>query len=169
MENKVSALEGRFNSMEVTLEEIRAEMRAMARNANRNRGRRRNQGRSFESSRSVNGGRGTKKDESEGESEEERDVQKSWMKRVELPTFEGVDPMGWIARAEKFFELQNVTEREKMKLVYICMEAGANYWFRFWRKKVKNSTWATLTEAMVRRFGGRHPSKNWRQCDKEER
>ncbi|KOM54497.1 hypothetical protein LR48_Vigan10g038900 [Vigna angularis] len=64
--------------------------------------------------------------------------------------------MGWIGRAEKFFALQNVTEREKMKLMYICMEGGANYWFRFWRKKVKNPTWATLTEAMVRRFGGRH-------------
>lgn len=40
--------------------------------------------------------------------------------------------------------------------MYICMEGGVNYWFRFWRKKVKNPTRATLTEAMVKRFGGRH-------------
>jgi len=38
--------------------------------------------------------------------EEDADVQRPWMKRVELPTFEGRDPLGWISRAEKFFEVQ---------------------------------------------------------------
>ena len=28
--------------------------------------------------------------------------------------FEGVDSMGWLARAEKFFEVQNVSAREKI-------------------------------------------------------
>ncbi|KOM33114.1 hypothetical protein LR48_Vigan01g267000 [Vigna angularis] len=162
MENRMSALEGRFDSMEAMLMEMRAEMRGRARNGSRDRGRRivnrdrekrGNQRRSSESSHSVNGSRETSEDESE---EEREDVQKSWMKRVELPTFEGTDPTGWIARAEKFFEIQSVTEKEQMKLVYICMEGEANHWFRFWRKKVKKPTWATLTEAMVRRFGGRH-------------
>ena len=27
---------------------------------------------------------------------------KPWSRRVELPIFEGVDPMVWLARAEKF-------------------------------------------------------------------
>ena len=43
----------------------------------------------------------TKKEDSDFDSEEE--VQKHWMKKVELPTLEGSDPMGWISRAEKFF------------------------------------------------------------------
>ncbi|XP_017413041.2 uncharacterized protein LOC108324610 [Vigna angularis] len=91
---------------------------------------------------------------SEEESEEDGgDVQRSWMKRVELPTFEGTDPMGWITKAEKFFDIQNVTEREKMKLVYICMEGGASYWFRFWRKKTRHPTWSMFTAALTRRFG----------------
>lgn len=34
--------------------------------------------------------------------EEEEEVQRHWMKRVELPNFEGNDPMGWISRAEIF-------------------------------------------------------------------
>ncbi|BAT84150.1 hypothetical protein VIGAN_04143600 [Vigna angularis var. angularis] len=37
MENRVSALEGRFDAMEATFEEIRAKMRGMARNVNRDR------------------------------------------------------------------------------------------------------------------------------------
>jgi len=31
-------------------------------------------------------------------------------KRVELLAFEGSDPLGWMARAEMFFEVQNVTQ-----------------------------------------------------------
>ncbi|WVZ16936.1 hypothetical protein V8G54_009918 [Vigna mungo] len=122
LENKVSALEGRFVSMEATLEEIRAE-----RNINRDCGRRRNQRRSSEESRdSVN---------VERRPPEKGDVQRSGMKRVELPTL-GVDPMGWIAKAEKFFDLQNVTERKKMKL------------------KTRHPNWKMFTEALTRRFGG---------------
>jgi len=37
---------------------------------------------------------------------------KPWSRRVELPIFEGVDLMGWLARAEIFFEVQNVSTRE---------------------------------------------------------
>jgi len=31
---------------------------------------------------------------------------------VELPSFEGANPSGWLARAEKFFEVQSVSSRE---------------------------------------------------------
>lgn len=34
-----------------------------------------------------------------------------WIKKVELPIFEGIDPIGWIARAEKFFEIQQIDRR----------------------------------------------------------
>lgn len=34
---------------------------------------------------------------------EDKDLPLSWMKRVELPTIEGNDPMFWIARIEKFW------------------------------------------------------------------
>ncbi|WVZ02147.1 hypothetical protein V8G54_022953 [Vigna mungo] len=100
--------------------------------------------------------RKTRFQSSEDEAEKDRgDVQRSGMKRVELPMFEGVDPMGWIAKADKFFDLHNVTERKKMKLVYICMERGANYyWIRFWQKKTRHPNWKMFTEAMTRRFGG---------------
>ncbi|WVZ05062.1 hypothetical protein V8G54_018408 [Vigna mungo] len=74
---------------------------------------------------------------------------------VEFPTFEGVDLVGWISRAEKFFEMQNFTARERMRLAYITMEGRASYWFRFWKMKTKNPSWRELTEALIRRFGRR--------------
>ncbi|WVZ05230.1 hypothetical protein V8G54_018576, partial [Vigna mungo] len=58
--------------------------------------------------------------------------------KVELPSFEGRNPIGWISRAEIFFEIQEVSLRERIKSPFINMEGGANHWFRFWRKKTKN-------------------------------
>ncbi|XP_052724067.1 uncharacterized protein LOC128193913 [Vigna angularis] len=45
-----------------------------------------------------------KKDGSEDELEEDRGKgQQKWRKQVELPTFEGIDPKGWISKPEKVF------------------------------------------------------------------
>ncbi|KOM27002.1 hypothetical protein LR48_Vigan350s000200 [Vigna angularis] len=62
-----------------------------------------------------------RQEEEVGEARGERhEGQPSWRTRVELPTFEGFDPMGWIARAETVFETQGVIEEEKVRyqLVY---------------------------------------------------
>ena len=56
---------------------------------------------------------------------------KSWTRRIELPTFEGIDPHRWVARAEKFFEIQHITNKEKLKISFINMEGGTNHWFNF--------------------------------------
>ncbi|WVZ24121.1 hypothetical protein V8G54_002665 [Vigna mungo] len=68
---------------------------------------------------------------------------------------EGIDPEGWISRAKKFFEIQNVAAGEKLRLTYISMEGGPSYWLRVWKNKTKNPSWKELTEALIRRFGGR--------------
>lgn len=39
-----------------------------------------------------------------------QDWQNQWRKRVELDVFEGLNPVNWINRVEKFFKLQGVAE-----------------------------------------------------------
>jgi len=52
-----------------------------------------------------------------GESKEEKNFPlRSWVKKVELPAFEGNDPLGWLARQEKFFEVQKIEPSDKLKL-----------------------------------------------------
>ena len=80
---------------------------------------------------------------------------KPWIRRVELPTFEGADPSGWLARAEKFFEVQGVSSQERLQLAFISMEGSANSWFTFWRKNAKNYSWEEFSMALNRRFGGK--------------
>lgn len=97
-----------------------------------------------------------RKECSEEEMDDDRsELQPNWMKRVELPTFEGIDPLGWVSRVEKFFEIQNVTIREGLRLAYICMEGNDSFWFQLWKAKVKNAFWEEQQEALVRRFRGR--------------
>jgi len=63
-----------------------------------------------------------------------------WTKKVELPVFDGTDPLSWIARAEIFFEVHQVKEEEKIRLAFISMEGEAVHWYRF-----------------IRNFGGSNP------------
>ncbi|BAU01952.1 hypothetical protein VIGAN_11133600, partial [Vigna angularis var. angularis] len=104
----------------------------------------------------VNGDRRGRREEENGGRETERsEGQFNWRKRVELPVFEGVDPLNWIDRAERFFELQGVTEEEKVRIAYVSMEGSAGYWYRFWREKARDRTWEGLKCAMIGRFGER--------------
>ncbi|KOM54503.1 hypothetical protein LR48_Vigan10g039500 [Vigna angularis] len=80
----------------------------------------------------------------------------NWRRRVELPTFEGTDPLNWINRVEKFFAIQRVAEEEKVELAHISMEGSAGYWFKFWQDKAKNQSWEGLKEALMIRFESRH-------------
>lgn len=77
---------------------------------------------------------------------------RAWVKKVELPTFEGNNPLGWISRAEKFFQVQKVQDQERMRLAYICMEGDANHWFQFWADKVEEPTWDEFVKALIERF-----------------
>lgn len=77
----------------------------------------------------------------------------SWLKKVVLPTFEGDDPLGWIARAEKFFEVQGVKPTERLRLAFISMEGNVVHWFQFWHQHSKNASWEEFTAALLRRFG----------------
>ncbi|WVZ14760.1 hypothetical protein V8G54_012326 [Vigna mungo] len=103
------------------------------------------------------GGRGHNQDDQPCDRGEERHaVQPNGKKRVELPTFEGFDPFGWVSNAEKLFELQGVAEEERVRLTEFSMEGSAHYWFKAWKAKAKNRSWEGLKGAMVWRFGERN-------------
>ncbi|KOM39221.1 hypothetical protein LR48_Vigan03g260300 [Vigna angularis] len=97
------------------------------------------------------------RDEVERERDGERaEGQLNWRRKVELPTFEGPDPLNWINRAEKFFEIQKVAEAEKVELTYLSMEGSAGYWFKFWKEKASDRSWEGLKEALLIRFESRN-------------
>ncbi|WVZ21137.1 hypothetical protein V8G54_008459 [Vigna mungo] len=59
--------------------------------------------------------------------------QKPWRKRIGLPTSDGEEPLSWLNRAERFFDIQKVEDDdEKVEIAYVSMEG--------------------LKEAMINRF-----------------
>ncbi|WVZ02928.1 hypothetical protein V8G54_023734 [Vigna mungo] len=136
LELSMRGLETKMEAVYKGLQELLRKMKERARQSEEN---------SDGSQAYVNG---KKEDQDRGCHEE----QQNWRKGVELPIFDGVDPLNWVSRADNFFELQGMSEEEKLRLAYISMEKKARYWFRFWKRNAKNRSWEGLKEAMVIRF-----------------
>ena len=51
-----------------------------------------------------------------------------------MPSFCGQDPVGWITRAETYFEVQNTPEEVKIKLSKLSMEGSAICWSNLLRE-----------------------------------
>lgn len=60
--------------------------------------------------------------EAEAHEPELEGTPREWAKKVELPWFEGSDPLEWVAWAEKFFEVQQVKPTKKVRLAFISMD-----------------------------------------------
>lgn len=76
------------------------------------------------------------------------------MKKIELPTFTGEDPAGWISRAEIYFQVQNTSEALKVSLAQICMEGGTIHFFNSLLNDYEDLTWEDLKRELMERYGG---------------
>lgn len=77
------------------------------------------------------------------------------VKKVELPSFDCDDPVGWITRAETYFEVQGISEEVKVKLAKLSMEGPTIHWFNLLRETEEDLTWEKLKQALIERYGGR--------------
>ncbi|KZV19421.1 hypothetical protein F511_08762 [Dorcoceras hygrometricum] len=77
------------------------------------------------------------------------------MKRFEIPAFNGVDPVGWLSKAEQYFEIHGTPLYHRLKIAHICMEGTAVHWFQWARSRNKNWSWERFAEELVNRYSGR--------------
>ncbi|GAU22407.1 hypothetical protein TSUD_122930 [Trifolium subterraneum] len=76
------------------------------------------------------------------------------VKKVELPSFDGDDPAGWISRAEVYFHVQNTRSEIKVNLAQLCMEGSTIHFFNALIRENEDMTWEGLKEALLERYGG---------------
>ncbi|MCH83460.1 RNA-directed DNA polymerase (Reverse transcriptase), partial [Trifolium medium] len=76
------------------------------------------------------------------------------VKKVELPTFNGEDPAGWISRAEIYFRVQDTIPEVRVKLAQLCMEGSTIHFFNSLIGEDEDLTWEKLKEALLGRYGG---------------
>lgn len=51
-------------------------------------------------------------------------------RKLRMQIFHGEDPGGWIFRSERYFELNNFSESEKLMEARVSMEGDALAWFQ---------------------------------------
>jgi len=76
--------------------------------------------------------------------------------KIELPLFDGRDPVGSITRAETYLEVQNISNAVKVKLAKLNMEGATIHWFNLLRETEDHLSWSIFKQALIERYGGCH-------------
>ncbi|CAL9017714.1 unnamed protein product, partial [Prunus brigantina] len=74
--------------------------------------------------------------------------------KMEFPRFcDGDDPLGWIYRAEHYFDYFSVPDAQKVKLASFHMEREALQWFQWLDCIHRFPRWEEFTKALCQEFG----------------
>lgn len=69
--------------------------------------------------------------------------------KIELRNFEGVDPVGWLARAEQYFALNHTREDMKIQLAVVCMTGSALHWLRWLYQRTPILSWSHFSRELL--------------------
>lgn len=70
-------------------------------------------------------------------------------KQVELPVFYGFDALGWLARANQYFEIHQTQPDMKVPLAPFCMEGGAPHRLPYVRLWTLAINWEQLSAELI--------------------
>ncbi|KAJ9555024.1 hypothetical protein OSB04_009638 [Centaurea solstitialis] len=73
-------------------------------------------------------------------------------RKLEMPTFDGTDPDGWILRAERYFNLNRLSQTEKIEVAFISFEGTALKWFQWENRRHPILRWEDLRRLILRQF-----------------
>ncbi|GKD06305.1 ankyrin repeat-containing protein, partial [Tanacetum coccineum] len=85
----------------------------------------------------------------------ERETQQNFehrMRKLKMPIFEGDDAHGWIYRVERYFEVQGVIRRERLRAAALCLEGEALAWYKWYEQQEPFESWDHLKEELLDRF-----------------
>lgn len=77
------------------------------------------------------------------------------VRRLEFPIFSGDDPDGWVSKAERYFDVYQMPEREKLGAAILGLEGDALAWFQWENKRRIVTNWRTLRRLLLKHFRGR--------------
>ncbi|KAL5764629.1 hypothetical protein ACOSP7_016982 [Xanthoceras sorbifolium] len=73
--------------------------------------------------------------------------------KLSFPKFNGEDPMGWVFKAEQYFEFKEIAMDQQVQLASFHLEGIALQWHRWLTKFRGPMTWNEFTKALLLRFG----------------
>ena len=75
-------------------------------------------------------------------------VDRSKYKKLEMPMFLGENLESWVYRTEHFFEINNLPETEKIKVVVVSFGQDEVIWYRWTHNRKKVESWEDLKGMM---------------------
>lgn len=72
--------------------------------------------------------------------------------KLEVPRFDGQDPLGWIFKISQFFDYQGVPEQERLTVVSFYMEGPALSWYQWMMRNGFLTSWSAMLQALESRF-----------------
>ncbi|XP_058783052.1 uncharacterized protein LOC131657702 [Vicia villosa] len=73
--------------------------------------------------------------------------------KLELPMFDGAEPLDWLFQADQFFNFYNMPPENRMSLISFYMKGDALSWFKWMHQSHLLSDWFSFTKALELRFG----------------
>ena len=73
--------------------------------------------------------------------------------KLEIPTFEGEDPLGWIFQAQKFFNFHGVPDDQRLIITSFAFKGRALKWYEWMEQNQQISTWTAFLTSLKARFG----------------
>lgn len=72
--------------------------------------------------------------------------------KLEVPRFDGTNPLGWIFKITQFFEYHTTPDHECLTIVSFYMEGPALAWFQWMTRNGQIASWSGLLQVLEARF-----------------
>ena len=69
-----------------------------------------------------------------------------------MSIFDGEDPMDWLTKIERYFQLHVVREKDKLETIMVAMDGEALGWFQWWKSWNQNHSWDGFKIVVTQRF-----------------
>ncbi|XP_058784315.1 uncharacterized protein LOC131659094 [Vicia villosa] len=73
--------------------------------------------------------------------------------KLELPMFDGSNPLDWLFQAEQFFNFYNMPPENRLSLISFYMKGDALSWFKWMHQSHLLTDWFSFLKALELRFG----------------
>jgi len=72
--------------------------------------------------------------------------------KLDIPRFDGTEPLGWIFKINQFFEFHNTSEEQRLRIASFYMEGDALTWFQWMYSNGQLHSWPAFIHALELRF-----------------
>ncbi|GJS06497.1 transposon ty3-G gag-pol polyprotein [Tanacetum coccineum] len=78
---------------------------------------------------------------------------KIWPPKLNLPAFDGSNPLDWLFQADQYFSFYNITPPQRLSMIAFHLTGDALSWYKYVFNNRLLTTWEAFTRALETRFG----------------